>query len=502
MATGDVEAFQWIQSTPLRDGACVTLVAPADAGTVARGFGGDLPAARTVSLAAIGMPPVDEPMMAIRDLGPWMLVVEVNGWQGSRPEVLRRVSAGGRALSAYWNVNGTTRFSYAVAGRLLTAFEVMSPGRRQGADPDCLEEARSGLPWETGEWVPLMLALASRVTGLRAEPEWLAGDFLTAPVRPVADDPAATIYPPQAALTYDDRPLAWALLNADDPVRGRVASLAARYAEGEVARHADQKSGTRIPKERLDDGRFWARASARDASGPNPLAAAFNAVPPAYLCLESLGLPEEGLRAEMMSALGNPAPPAGSLGLAAMAGSSPTDRYLWTGAHWLAWAGAISFVRGASLDEIATAFAADTGSTRDGLPALTRHPVAALRHRGDSLAIIEWHETSGIFHRLARLPAGTTLVSLDWSARRRVWVRYVVDGKLIDALDPQLPDQRLGEEPTFLDEYASGLPLPFPPENHPAGQLPVMLAIAERLTGLVFAPEWLDEPHVLMSIRS
>ena len=78
--------------------------------------------------------------MAVRDLGSWLLVVEVNGWQGSRPEVLRRVSAGGRAVSAYWNVNLTTRFSYAVDGRVLTAFEVMSPDRRHGADPDCLEE--------------------------------------------------------------------------------------------------------------------------------------------------------------------------------------------------------------------------------------------------------------------------------------------------------------------------------------------------------------------------
>lgn len=43
-----------------------------------------------------------------------------------------------------------------------------------------------------------MLALASRVTRLRFEPEWFAGDFLTAPVTPVRDDPAATIHPKTA----------------------------------------------------------------------------------------------------------------------------------------------------------------------------------------------------------------------------------------------------------------------------------------------------------------
>ena len=146
MAAGEIDVFGWIQSTVLGDGACVTLVAPADADRVVRGFGGDLAGTRRVPLAEVGVPSVDEPAAAVRDLGSWLLVAEVNGWQGSRPEVLRRVSAGGRSVSAYWNVNRTTRFSYAMDGRVLTAFEVMTPDRRDGADPDCLEEARAGLP--------------------------------------------------------------------------------------------------------------------------------------------------------------------------------------------------------------------------------------------------------------------------------------------------------------------------------------------------------------------
>jgi hypothetical protein len=484
--TAEVDAFEWIRSTVLHDGACLTLVAPADAGGVVRDFGGHLARGRQASLAGIGVPPIDEPVVAVRDLGPWLLVVEVNGWQGSRPEVLRRVSAGGRAVSAFWNVNLTTRFSYAVGGRVLTAFEVMSPDRRYGADPDSLEEMRAGLPWEDGEWVQLMLALASRVTGLQVEPGWLDGDFTVVPVSPVDDDPTTVIYPPTQPLTYDDRPLAWALLHAGDAARRSVAEIAARHAADEAARNGPSD--------------FWAKAAAREASGPNPLAAAFTAVTAAQSCLQSLGEPDDEMRAEIMSALGNPDPPAGSLGLTPLAGPAPADRYLWTSAHWLACTGAVSFARGAGLDEIASAFAADAGSARDGIPALTHHRVAAFRHVGDWLAVIEWHEAPGIFHRFQRMPAGTTLVSLDWSARRRVWVRYVADGKLIDALDPQRPDQRLGEEPTFLDEYASGLPLPFPPAAYPAAQLPVMLVIAERLTGLAFAPHWLDETHVLMNI--
>jgi hypothetical protein len=512
MAADEIGVFEWIQSTVLRDGACVTLVAPADAGGVVRGFGGDLAGSRRTSLADIVMPPVDEPKVAVRDLGSWLLVVEVNGWQGSRPEVLRRISAGGRAVSAYWNVNLTTRFSYAAGGRVLTAFEVMSPGRRDGADPDCLEEARAGLPWETGEWVPLMLALASRVTGLRIEPQWFDADFAVMPVTPVDDDPASMIYPPTEALTYDHGPLAWALLHADDVPRRSVADIAARYAADEAARPGARTARGRhdgapeaaMAEDRVRAGRFWAKTAAREASGPNPLAAAFRSVTAAYLSLQSLGSPEDGLRADLMSALGNPAPPAGSLGLTAMAGPAPTDRYLWTSAHWLAPAGALRFVRGAGLDEIAEALGADTGSARNAIPVLSREGVMAFRQKGDWLAAVEGPRPVSAIRRSQPMPAGTTTVSVSWEARGRSWVHYMTGDTLVAGLDPQRPGQqmRLGTDPAFLNEYTAGLQLPFPPEGYAAAQLPVMLVIAERLTGLAFAPEWLDEPHVLMSIRT
>ena len=237
-----------------------------------------------------------------------------------------------------------------------------------------------------------MLALASRVTGLRIEPEWFDGDFAVMPVSPVDDDPASTIYPPAEALTYDDGPLAWALLHA--ATRPAAASPPSR-------RGTRRKRGWRprtvppagtgfaIPEERVRAGRFWAKTAAREASGPSPLAAAFMSVTAAYLCLQSLGSPDDGLRAEVMSALGNPAPPIGSLGLTAMTGPAPTDRYLWTSAHWLAPVGAFRFVRGASVEEVAEAFGADTGTARNGIPALSREGVMAFRQEGDWLVAVE-----------------------------------------------------------------------------------------------------------------
>ena len=120
-----------------------------------------------------------------------------------------------------------------------------------------------------------MFALASRVTGLRIEPEWFNGDFAVMPVTPVDDDPASMIYPPTEALTYDDGPLAWALLHAGDVPRRSVAGIAARYAADQAARHGARTARGRhggapeaaMPEDRVRAGRFWAKTAAREASG-------------------------------------------------------------------------------------------------------------------------------------------------------------------------------------------------------------------------------------------
>jgi hypothetical protein len=248
------------------------------------------------------------------------------------------------------------------------------------------------------------------------------------------------------------------------------------------------------------------KAAAREADGPSPLAAAFKSVTAAYLCLQSLHSPDDELRAEVLSALGNPASPAGSLGLTAVTGPAPTDRYLWTSAHWLAPVSSLRFVRGTGMDQVAEALGADTGTTRNGIPALSREVVMAFRQQGDWLVAVEgcYQPSAGIIRRTQPMPDGTTTVNLVWTARGRSFIHYMTGDTLVAMLDPQRPERemRLGTDPAFLDQYTAGLQLPFPPEGYAAAQLPVMLVIAERLTGLAFAPEWLDEPHVLMNLRT
>jgi|ERR1700683_1348346 len=103
--------------------------------------------------------------LAIKRLGPWVLLAEINGWRGTEPEVFERVSARSRALSLYWNVNMVTRFCYAVSGEIRTEFDAVTPEDRIGTDPDCLAGLFAGLDQASGSFPAWMLALAGRVTG-------------------------------------------------------------------------------------------------------------------------------------------------------------------------------------------------------------------------------------------------------------------------------------------------------------------------------------------------
>lgn len=197
--TGEVARFSWVHRSTIQDAACLTFVRGVDADRVGRGFG-----AVTEHVQKLDFDEFCEeafahhdryPVIGLRTGDGWTLVAEDGGLQGTRREVLRRVSAGTAAVSAFWDVNGLTRFSHAVDGSVRTSFEALMPDYRLGVAPDELEEVRAGLPWagsgsqERGEnSVELMLALAARITGCPLTPEWLEGDFLTYPVAPWPQD--------------------------------------------------------------------------------------------------------------------------------------------------------------------------------------------------------------------------------------------------------------------------------------------------------------------------
>ncbi|GIJ51538.1 hypothetical protein Val02_84240 [Virgisporangium aliadipatigenens] len=168
------------------DALCWTVVQPGgrpvDVDEVARRLGGD-PAVLVDHVLGDG----DDDRLVYGDgherafrlaaVGPAVAMVEFHGYQGANPRVLRALSVDALVHSAFWNIEGASRFSYAVDGRVLTAFDGNLPGSRWGEAPDALSTdldqllatARGG----GGDSRGAMLALIERRTGVALTAEWL-----------------------------------------------------------------------------------------------------------------------------------------------------------------------------------------------------------------------------------------------------------------------------------------------------------------------------------------
>ncbi|GGP51067.1 DUF6461 domain-containing protein [Saccharothrix coeruleofusca] len=118
----------WVERHPISQASCVTVVTGLSAQEVLRAFGAD-PTSRPWRL---------EETQRSADLRQWVSVLQVdgaviafedNGYLGADEEVLRRLSARGRAASMFWNVNALTRLSFARDGELLAGFEPIGPAQ-------------------------------------------------------------------------------------------------------------------------------------------------------------------------------------------------------------------------------------------------------------------------------------------------------------------------------------------------------------------------------------
>ncbi|WP_431915133.1 DUF6461 domain-containing protein [Nonomuraea jabiensis] len=146
------------------------------------------------------------------------VLYESNGYQGTRPEVLRWLSDGARVLSLFWNVNRTTRLTYAAYGTIVTTFDPMFPDRRWGKTPHALDaelailEAAAG----RGQWQAAAMALVEAVTGVRLDlPDASAPRLLLEETIP--DDPR-----PPSTLGHVDPDLDVRLRLAPEPVQTAV----------------------------------------------------------------------------------------------------------------------------------------------------------------------------------------------------------------------------------------------------------------------------------------
>ncbi len=164
--------------------ATFTAVRGSDEDAVIRLFGDEPGRARTMDLEDL-REHYDGDLILVSRSGPAVVVVECNGYQGSREEVLRPLSRLGRAASAFWNVNAVSRLSLAEDGLVSAVLDMVVPENVFGARPDAWRSLLEGLSFGVGAGWGEGLAAVERATGARFDDAWVRGLHRVVEIAPV-----------------------------------------------------------------------------------------------------------------------------------------------------------------------------------------------------------------------------------------------------------------------------------------------------------------------------
>jgi hypothetical protein len=208
---------------------CLTFVRGAGEDAVRAGFGTD--PAGDVAAGDRASWQVAQPTVRIGRSGDWLVAIEENiPPQGTRPEVLRRVSEGAEVVSLYQDIGkGNDEFGHAVGGDVVASVMTTIPEHWQGSNPGPLQARAQALRDDDGErsdWM-ILLALAEESFGLSLDEEDLRRPWpATRILPPLADLPRPPTAPtaPTARPGFDDPVINVLLTHADDAVLRNVAS--------------------------------------------------------------------------------------------------------------------------------------------------------------------------------------------------------------------------------------------------------------------------------------
>ncbi|HEX7165204.1 MAG TPA: DUF6461 domain-containing protein [Trebonia sp.] len=172
---------------------CLTFVRGGTEREVLEGFGADLDDAVAARDAMISIDEAhDRPTVMVGRSGEWVFALEENiPARGTRPEVLRRVSARTEAVAVYNDIGkGNDEFAHAFNGEVITAVTTSIPPHWRGSEPDRLRSLAEEIALDDdGERGPLglevLLALAEGVFGISLDKEDLRGPLIAAPMLPV-----------------------------------------------------------------------------------------------------------------------------------------------------------------------------------------------------------------------------------------------------------------------------------------------------------------------------
>jgi hypothetical protein len=120
-------------------------------------------------------------------LDDWVLLLEPNGFQAHRTDVLSTLSREGQALSIMWNLDADYSIAYAEGGHVVSHFD---PLESVDEVPDRLTTLMRVEDFED-DWKAAALALGERLTGIRLEASWLTAthtSMLVESIQIVAED--------------------------------------------------------------------------------------------------------------------------------------------------------------------------------------------------------------------------------------------------------------------------------------------------------------------------
>ena len=248
MYCGGVTGLTWLADLP-HVGSwpfCLTFVRGATEREVLEGFGADPDAAGAASATIPFGEAQDPPRVMVGRSGEWAFALEENiPAQGTRPEVLRRLSARTEAIAIYNDIGkGNDEFAHAFNGEVITALTTTFPPHWWGSEPDRLRSLAEEIALDDdGESGPLgfevLLALAEGVFGISLGEEDLSRPLAAAPMLPVLDDLPAP-RPAEGRPRVSDPVISLLLAHVPDESLTRVLSVRCGriMAEAGVSGHA------------------------------------------------------------------------------------------------------------------------------------------------------------------------------------------------------------------------------------------------------------------------
>lgn len=156
-------AYRWVNDAFGEDGS-VTMVTGMELDDVVRAFGGD--PSRPLAGDVRSWPD----RLVVGTIGDVVVAIQFAGWESSRPEVLRRVSARGLAATSWWSITGATRFGLAKNGAVLDLFEDWS----EATSPEVLDRTQDLDRYSYVDVIERGLVFAERVTGAALTPDFLS----------------------------------------------------------------------------------------------------------------------------------------------------------------------------------------------------------------------------------------------------------------------------------------------------------------------------------------